>query len=137
MCKEYLGIGHYITNPDTICYSVAKHQVCTRFRESSENSQAVKLNVYCCNKDCKDKALIAKTTSKMYGIIWHMEDEGHDTKNLASIIHIATAMATNLDSNSKEDSDAYERHGEMEERMPPAISVLNDKLTSEPPLFRD
>ena len=109
MCKSYLGIGHCITNPDTICYNVAKHQMCTKFLDNTENTQAIKSNFSRYKKDCKDKALNAKTSSKMDGIIRIMDDEGHDTKDLSPIIHIAKAMALNSDSES-EDSEAYEWH---------------------------
>ena len=81
--------------------------MCTKFLEISDNTQAVKFNFYRYKKDCKDKALNAKTISKMDGIICSMKEEGHDTKDLAPIIHIAKAMALRSD-NDSDDSDGYE-----------------------------
>ena len=46
MCKACLGIGHCITNPDTICYNVAKQQIYTKFLDTAENTQALKSNFY-------------------------------------------------------------------------------------------
>ena len=106
MYKSCLGIGHCISNPDTICYNIAKHQMCTKFIDNAENTQDIKSNFYRYKKDRKDKAPNVKISSKIDGIIRSMEDEGHETKDLAPIIHIAKAMALNSDSES-EDSEAY------------------------------
>lgn len=132
MCKTCLKINHCITYPDTIFNNIAKQQMCGRFLESSENSQAVKYDFYRYKKDRKDKALNAKTTSKLDGIIRNVENTGHDKEEFEPIIHLASAMAIDSDSNDDSDSDSYEWHGQMEDRMTPAISILTDKPPPEP-----
>ena len=56
MCKLYLGMGNYITNPDTIYYNVATQQMCSKYLDIAENVQAIKSNAYRYKKDRKEKA---------------------------------------------------------------------------------
>ena len=103
MCKACLGMGHCITNPDTICYNVAKQQMCSKYLDNAENVQAIKSNAYRYKKDRKEKASRAKTSSKMDGFMRTMEDEGHDPTAIVPIINMARALALQSDGDTSDD----------------------------------
>ena len=90
-------MGHSITNSDTICYNVAKQQMCSKYLENAENVQAIKSNAYRYKKDRKEKASRAKTSSKMDGFVSTMEDEGHDPTTIVPIINMARALVLQSD----------------------------------------
>ena len=46
MCKACMGMGHCISNPDTICYNIAKQHMCNKYLENAENVQAIKSNAF-------------------------------------------------------------------------------------------
>ena len=101
-CKACMGVGHCITNVDTVCYVVAKASICNRFIEDTANTSIVKSNAYRYKKEQQAKALRTKTSSRMDGIIRKMESAGHTEQQIAPMIHMANAMAddTSLDSSS-------------------------------------
>ena len=46
ICKSCYGIGHCITQPETICYNLAKTHLCTMFMANEKNAKIVKDNTY-------------------------------------------------------------------------------------------
>ena len=72
-----MGVGHCISNPDTICYVVANAFICNKFVDDTSNALLVKSNTYRYKKEQMEKALRRKTSSQMDGIIRKMEDAGH------------------------------------------------------------
>ena len=107
-CKACMGIGHCITDQDSICYNVAKAHMCNRFIEDASNAQLVKSNTYRYRKDRKEKSLRTKRSSKLRGAIRRLEAQGHTPTQLAPMIHMACAMEDSDDSDydSSSDSDA-------------------------------
>ena len=103
-CKACMGIGHYITNQDTICYNVVKAQLCSKFIDDAANAQLVKSNTYRYRKDRKEKSLKAKRSSKMSGVIRQLEDQGHTPTEIAPMIHMARALE-NISDTDYSDSD--------------------------------
>ena len=93
MCKACFGLGHCITNPDNICYNVAKQKMCSKYLKITEHNSVIKSSTYRYKKDQKGKVQQLKVTSKMDGIIRSMEEDGHSTQDIAPIIHIAKAFA--------------------------------------------
>ena len=106
VCKACMGVGHCITNADTICYVIAKAHLCNRFAEDTSNAHLIKSNAYRYRKDQKERALLSKTTTRMDGIIRRMVHKGHTDTQLAPMIQMANAMVSdyNDDSNSKYES---------------------------------
>ena len=92
ICKACMGVGHCITNPDTICYVVAKIFICNIFVDDTANAALVKSNTYRYKKEQKEKAARYKTTSRMDGIIKNMENVGNTETQLAPMIHMANTM---------------------------------------------
>ena len=134
MRKACLGIGHCITNPNTIYYNVANHQMCAKYLDIAEHIQSIKSNTFRYKKYRKDKASRAKTSLKMEGFMRMMEDAGHDPKEITPIINIARALALHLDIESSDaDRNSSERQTHVEDKTPPAIQDMSDKPPAEPP----
>ena len=98
MYKVCLGIRHCIANPETIYYNVAKKQMCIIYLDIAEKFQSIKSNTYKYKKDRKEKASREKISSKMDEFMRTMEDEGYDSKGIASVINMARTLANNSDS---------------------------------------
>ena len=45
-CEACLGVGHCITNTDTVCYHTAKTSICAKFIDNPSNNDLVKSNTY-------------------------------------------------------------------------------------------
>ena len=105
-CKACMGVGHCITNADTVCYVVAKASICNRFMEDAANASIVKSNAYRYKKEQQDKALRTKTSSRMDGIIRKMESAGHTDQQLAPMIHMANAMIDDSSEDSNSDNES-------------------------------
>lgn len=103
ICKACMGVGHCITNTDTICYVIAKAHICNRFVSDTSNAQLIKSNAYRYRKDQKETVLLSKTTTRMDGIIRRMVGKSHTDTQLVPMIQMANAMVDNYydDSNSK------------------------------------
>ena len=98
-----MGVGHCITNPDIICYVVAKTFICNRFVDDTVNAALAKSNTYRYKKEQKEKVIRYKTTSRMDGIIENMETAGHTGTQLAPMIHMANVMVEDYSDNSQSD----------------------------------
>ena len=132
-----MGICHCITNPDIICYVVAKAHLCNRCIEDTVNAQLIKNNSYRYKKSVKDKAQRSKASKRMDEVIWKLKDEVHKQEQLLPMIQIAEAMVANTESDESAD-DGYRESGsewyaQMEDKLMPAVHILNDKPPSEPP----
>ena len=98
-----MGVGHCITNPDTICCAVAKTFICNIFVDNTINVALVKSNTYRYKMEQKEKAIRSKTTSRMDGIIKKIEISGHTETQLVAMIHMANAMVEEYSDDSKSD----------------------------------
>ena len=105
-CKACMGVGHCISNADTVCYVVAKAYICNRFMEDAANASIVKSNTYRYKKEQKEKAMRLKTSSRMDGIIKKMESAGHTDLQLAPMIHMANAMVDDSSDESNSDNES-------------------------------
>ena len=93
-CKACMGQGHCITNNDTICYPVAKAQLCANYMEKPENSKFVKSNVYRYKKKLKERANLKRFTTKVNGLVRKLETNGEQT-SIQPIINLAKALNNN------------------------------------------
>ena len=96
-CKACQNVGHCITNPETICFNMAKAHICSTYMADPNNKDIIKSNTYKYRKDRKEKSIIAKQTSKMDGILRKMEDDGRTEAEMAPLIHMANAMTVESD----------------------------------------
>ena len=109
-CKACMGHGHFITNNDTICYAVAKAQLCANYMEKPENSKIVKSNLYRYKKKLKERASLKRFTTKVNGLVRKLEEGGEQTSALP-IINLAKALTNNDDdslSNCSSNSSSIE-----------------------------
>ena len=98
-----MGVGHCITNPDTICYIVSKTFICNRFVDDTVNAVLVKSNTYRYKKEQKEKTICYKTTSRMDSIIKKMEIARHTETQLTPMIHMANTTVEDYSDNSQSD----------------------------------
>ena len=103
VCKACSGIGHCITNPDSICYNLAKAHPCANFLAKESNLPAIKSNTYKYKKDRKERAKRNKVSTKMDTFIKKLEENGSGGQDMTPIIHMAQAIATHSDYNSDTD----------------------------------
>ena len=105
-CKACMGVGHCATNPDNICYTLAKAHLCKRFMEQEENQQAVKSNTYRYKKQLKEKANKYRADKRMNNVIKKMVDEGQSQEDIDPIIKLARAINSQTISTYTSDSDS-------------------------------
>ena len=98
-CKGCGGRGHCITNPENICFIMAKHHICSNFLAQDKNLPIIKANTYRYKKDRKEKAQKSKFSSKVDTFIRNLEDKG-EQHNITPMISLAQALASSTDSDS-------------------------------------
>ena len=100
-----MGVGHWITNQDTICYVVAKSHIYNIFVTDNKNTQLDKSNTYTYKKE-QNKAIRSKTLSRMVGYIKKMQDHGYTTLQMVPMILMENTMVEECDSNNTRDNES-------------------------------
>ena len=110
ICKSCFGIGHCISEQDTICYNLAKTHLCSLFMANEKNAKIVKDNTYRFKKDRKEKAYKSKVNKKMDTFIRKLEETGQDNSTLTPIINLAQQIMTSSTSSQSgaSDDDTYD-----------------------------
>ena len=104
-CKACLGNGHCATNPDTVCYALAKTHLCSRFLNSADSKQIIKANTYRYKKRLQERSQKYKVDSRMASAIKKLEDDGESITDMNPIIKLARAIATQASIDDSCDSD--------------------------------
>ena len=111
--------------------------MCNRFIEDTSNAQLVKSNAYRYHKDRKENSLRTKRSTKLRGVIRHLEAQGHTPTKLAPVIHMACAMEDSDDSDYDGSSDSNDSSSEwrmqMEDKRTPVIHTIKIPPPSETP----
>ena len=106
VCKACGTKGHCITVPNTICYNLAKIDLCTKFLTHDKNASMTKNNTYQYKKDQKEKANRTKVSNKMDTLIRKLEDNGNTESDISPLIHLAQAFTSaNLSDSEYSDCD--------------------------------
>ena len=112
-CKACMGIGHCATKPDSICYTLAKIDMCLRFIKQEDNNATVRNNTYRYKKQLKEKMQKNKVESRMHHAIKKMVDEGNNQQDIDPIIKLARAF--HVEDSDSDDTSDDDSHGMSEE----------------------
>ena len=75
-CKACHNFGHYVTVEDSVCYTLAKAQICFRFLSDPRHAASIKRNTLLFQQNQKDKYTKLKTVTKKYGYMHTLRDDG-------------------------------------------------------------
>ena len=101
-----MGVGHFITNQDTIVYVIAKAHICNRFVIDNANVQLVKSNTYRYKKEQKYKAIHSKKSFRMSRYSRKVADDGHTPLQMAPVIHMTSDMVEECDNEDNGDNES-------------------------------
>ena len=92
ICKACAGVGHCITNTDTLCYNLAKVHLCTNFISKESNMSLVKTNTYKYRKERKERLQKSRISSTFKSFIKKMGNDDNTEQELNSFINLAQAL---------------------------------------------
>ena len=103
LCKACGGINHCVTDPNTVCYNMAKFHMCHTFMSKEDNLSTVKANTYAYRKECKDRLHKKRMSTTMQSMIKKLGDDGTKNVEMQSLINLAQALDTDDDNSNGDD----------------------------------
>ena len=96
-CKACLGLGHDVTDTDSVCYMLAKMHLCTNYMADDKNAPFIKANTAKYKKERREKLNKAKMNNRMKSLVNKLAESDSCTTDMTPLIKLAHAVVESDD----------------------------------------